>query len=79
MASAEPARTYLVRDESPDKLPRHVDQVHPYTLRWLLAALEEARLRSYGDNPQLVLAREGNASRVIRRFEHGLEAEAPDG
>jgi hypothetical protein len=79
MATAEPARTYLVRDEAPDRLPRHVDQVHPYTLRGLLAALEDARLRSYGDNPQLLIAREGEASRIVRRFEHGHETDVPAG
>jgi hypothetical protein len=66
-------RTYLVIDESAERLPRHVDQVYPYTLQGLVKALEEARLRSYGDNPQLVLAREGAASRIVRRFEHGHE------
>jgi hypothetical protein len=74
-----PAKTYLVVDETTERLPRHVDQVHPYTLRGLLAAMEDARLRSYGDNPQLLLARHGEESRVIRRFEHGLETEVPDG
>lgn len=69
----DPPRTYLVVDEAPDRLPRHVDQVHPYTLRGLLAALEDARLRSYGDNPQLLIARDGEESRVVRRFEHGRE------
>jgi hypothetical protein len=66
-------QTYLVIDESAERLPRHVDQVYPYTLHGLVKALAEARLRSYGDNPQLVLAREGEASRIVRRFEHGHE------
>lgn len=74
-----PGKTYLVTDEAPERIPRHVDQVYPYTLRGLIAALEEARIRSFGDNPQLLLAREGEASTVIRRFEHGLETEVPDG
>lgn len=74
---ATPAKTYLVRDEAEDRLPRHADQVHPYTLRGLLAALEDARLRSYGDNPQLLIARSGEESRVVRRFEHGVETEVP--
>ncbi len=66
-------------DEAPDRLPRHVDQVYPYDLRGLVKALEEARLRSYGDNPQLLIAREGEESRVVRRFERGLETEVPAG
>jgi hypothetical protein len=44
-------RTYLVIDESAERLPRHVDQVYPYTLQGLVKALAEARLRSFGDNP----------------------------
>jgi hypothetical protein len=75
MAQPSPPKTYLVLDEAPESIPRHVDQVYPYTLRGLVAALEEARNRSLGDNPQLVVAREGNASRLIRRFEHGRETE----
>ena len=66
-------RTYLVIDESAERLPRHVDQVCPYTLQGLVKALAEARLRSFGDNPQLVLARDGEASRIVRRSEHGHE------
>ena len=72
-----PAKTYLVVDEAPDRIPRHVDQVYPYTLRGLVSALEEARIRSYGDNPQLLIARHGGESRVIRRFEHGHETGVP--
>lgn len=75
MAQPSAPRTYLVVDEVPESIPRHVDQVYPYTLRGLVAALEEARSRSFGGNPQLIVAREGKSSRVIRRFEHGRETE----
>jgi hypothetical protein len=64
-----------VVDEAPDRLPRHVDQVYPYTLKGPVDALQEAALRSYGDNPQLLLARSGEESKVIRRFEHGREVD----
>ena len=65
-------RAYGVRDE-PAGSGRHPDQVHPYTLRGLVAAIEDARIRSFGDIAQVVVVREGGGSRVIRRFEHGSE------
>jgi len=44
----EPSAAYVVRDE-PAGTGRHPDAVHPYTLRGLLAAIEDARIRSFGD------------------------------
>ena len=65
-------RAYVVRDE-PTGSGRHPDQVYAYTLRGLLAAIEDARIRSFGDVAQVVEVREGMETRVIRRFERGLE------
>ena len=67
----DPPTAYVVRDE-PAGTGRHSDRLHPYTLRGFLAALEGARIRSFGDVAQVVvLVREDDRSRVIRRFEHG--------
>ena len=67
-----PPRAYLVRDE-PAGTGRHPDAVPPCTLRGLLAALDDARIRSFGDVAQVVVVREDGRSKVIRRFEHGAE------
>jgi hypothetical protein len=69
----DPPAAYVVRDEPTGTGP-HPDAVHPYTLRGLLAALDDARIRSFGDVAQeVIIIREDGRSRVIRRFEHGAE------
>lgn len=65
-------RAYLVRDE-PEGARRHPDKVFPYNLRGLLAAIDEARWRSFGDIAQVVIVRRDGASWPIRRFERGEE------
>jgi hypothetical protein len=53
--------------------------LYPYTLKGLIEALEEARFRSAGGPPQVVVVKGEDGMRVIRRFERGREipAEAP--
>ena len=64
---------YAVRDAgTPSRLGR-LHQTYPYTLRGLEAALEDARFRSYGKTPIVVVVLENRRSRVIRRYEHGRE------
>ena len=48
--------------------------MYPYTLRALLDALDDARLRSYSEGPQLVIRVEGTTRAVFRRYEGGREA-----
>jgi hypothetical protein len=42
---------YLVRDAGSPSRPGRVFKMYPYTLRSLLDALDDARLRSYADGP----------------------------
>jgi hypothetical protein len=70
---AEP-RSYAVRDAaSPSRLGK-VWKTYPYDLRSLLVALDDARLRSYDEGPQVVTVVTGRHSQGIRRYEHGKEA-----
>jgi hypothetical protein len=48
--------------------------MYPYTLRALLDALDDARLRSYSEGPQLVIRVEGTTRVVFRRYDGGREA-----
>jgi len=70
---------YVVRDESPGGPPGNVDKVYPYTLKGLVAALEEARLRSFAGPPQVVVVKGEDGTRVIRRFAGGKEDGAAPG
>jgi hypothetical protein len=65
---------YVVRDDDPGAPSGNVDKLYPYTLKGLVEALEEARFRSSGGPPQVVVAKGENGMRVIRRFERGREA-----
>jgi len=55
----DPPAAYVVRDE-PAGTGRHPDPLYPYTLRGLLTAIEDARIRSFGDAAQVVVVREGS-------------------
>jgi hypothetical protein len=70
---ARAAGAYVVRDDGADA-QGNVDQLFPYTLRGLTDALEEARFRSFGGPPQLVLVMAEAGLKIIRRYEHGREA-----
>ena len=65
---------YVVRDDGPGGPSGNVDKLHPYTLKGLLEALEEARFRSFAGPPQVVMVMGEDGMRVIRRYEHGREA-----
>jgi hypothetical protein len=65
---------YVVRDDSPGAASGNVDVLYPYTLKGLVDALEEARLRSFAGPAQVVMAKGEDGMRVIRRFEGGREA-----
>ena len=65
---------YVVRDDSPGAASGSVDVLYPYTLKGLIDALEEARLRSFAGPAQVVMAKGDDGLRVIRRFEGGREA-----
>jgi hypothetical protein len=47
-------------------------KTYPYDLRSLLEALEDARLRSFHEGPQVLTVVAGRESQVIRH-EHGKE------
>jgi hypothetical protein len=67
------ARGYTVRDAgSPSRLGK-VYKTYPYDLRSLLEALQQARIRSFHEGPQVVTVVTGRHSQVIRRYEHGKE------
>jgi hypothetical protein len=70
---------YVVRDDDPDAPSGNVDKLFPYTLKGLIEALEEARFRSAGGPPQVVVVKGEDGMRVIRRYSRGREipAEAP--
>jgi len=66
-------RSYAVRDAgSPSRLGR-VRKTYPYNLRSLLEALDDARLRSFNEGPQVVTLVRGRRSQVIRSDEHDRE------
>ena len=65
---------YVVRDDSPGAASGNVDVLYPYTLKGLVDALEEARLRSFAGPAQVVMAKGEDGMRVIRRFEGGRDA-----
>ena len=66
---------YVVRDAGESTGPANPDALYPYTLHGLLAAIEDARLRSFGESaPQeLVVIPAKGHGRVIRRYESGHE------
>jgi len=70
---------YVVRDDDPGAPSGNVDKLYPYTLKGLIEALEEARFRSAGGPPQVVVVKGEDGMRVIRRYSRGREipAEAP--
>lgn len=70
------SRVYVVRDAGPSGESRHPDQLRPYTLRGLLDAIADARLRSRSGTPQELYAREPWGWRLLRRYEDGRQAEA---
>ncbi len=68
------SRAYAVRDAGSASRLGKVHETSPYTLRSLLEALDEARLRSLDEGAQVVTVVTGRQSQVIRRYEHGKEA-----
>jgi hypothetical protein len=66
---------YLVRDAVSSSRQGRVFKIYPYTLRALIDALDDARLRSYDEGPQLVIRVEGATRMVVRRFERGREVQ----
>ena len=67
------ARGYAVRDAGmPSRLGK-IYKTYPYDLRSLLEALEQARLRSFNQRPQVVTVVTGRQNQVIRRYEHGKQ------
>ena len=77
MATA--ARSYTVRDAGTGTRLGKVYKTYPYTLRSLMEALEDARLRSYNGPLQIVTVVTGRQSAVIRRFESGHEVHVRPG
>jgi hypothetical protein len=71
MARARSA--YVVRDDAAGAAPGSVDTLFPYTLKGLTDALDEARFRSFGGPPQVVLVMSDTGMKVIRRYEDGRE------
>jgi hypothetical protein len=71
---ADARLAYLVRDAGSPSRPGRVFKMYPYTLRALLNALDDARLRSYSEGPQLVIRVEGTTRVVFRRYDGGREA-----
>ncbi|MBV9384591.1 MAG: hypothetical protein JOY82_23895 [Streptosporangiaceae bacterium] len=67
------SKSYAVRDVGTGSRLGTVYRTYPYTLRSLLEALDDARLRSYAGPPQVVTVVTGRQSTVIRRYEHGCE------
>jgi hypothetical protein len=66
-------KSYAVRDADTGTRLGKVYKTYPYTLRSLLEALEDARLRSYNEPPQVVTVVTDRQSIVIRRYEGGRE------
>lgn len=67
------SKSYVVRDAGTGGRPGKVYKTYAYTLRCLLEALEDARLRSCAGPPQVVTVVTGKVSTVIRRYERGHE------
>jgi len=65
------SRAYAVRDAGSASRLGKVYKTYPYTLRSLLEALDDARLRSLNKGPQVVTVVTGRQSQVIRRYQHG--------
>jgi hypothetical protein len=65
----------VVRDAGESTGLANPDDLYPYTLRGLLAAIEDARQRSFGESPpqELVVIPAKGPRRVIRRYERGHE------
>jgi hypothetical protein len=66
-------RSYAVRDAGPPSRLGKIYRTYPYDLRSLLEALDDARLRSFSEGPQVVTVVTGRRSQVIRRYERGKE------
>jgi hypothetical protein len=76
-----PSRSYAVRDAgSPSRLGK-VYKTYPYTLDALLQVLEEARLRSFNEGPQVITVVTGRSSQgeVSRQGQPGLSGERVHG
>ena len=72
-----PSRSYAVRDAgSPSRLGK-VYKTYPCTLDALLQVLEEARLRSFNEGPQVITVVTGRSSQgeVSRQGQPGLSGE----
>lgn len=66
VAVSIPSRSYAVRDAgSPSRLGK-VYKTYPYMLDALLEVLEEARLRSFNEGPQVVTVVTGRSDRQRR-------------
>jgi hypothetical protein len=75
---ARAGSAYVVRAEGAGVPSGNVDKLYPYTLKGLTDALEEARYRSFGGPPQVVLVKVESGLRPIRRYEKGKETKARD-
>jgi hypothetical protein len=66
---------YVVRDAGENTGSANPDGLYPYTLHGLLAAMEDARMRSFGESPpqELLVIPAKGPRRVIRRYERGHE------
>lgn len=67
------SKSYVVRDAGTGSRLGRIYKTYPYTLRCLLEALDEARLRSCAGPPQVVTVVTGRVSTVIRRYASGRE------
>lgn len=65
--------SYIVRGAGTPSRPGPVHKVYPYTLRDLLDAMDDARLRSFTEGPQIVIRVNGDERITFRRFEGGRE------
>jgi hypothetical protein len=79
VALAAGDKFYVVRDAGTPRRLGRVHQAYPYTLQGLQDALVDARSRSYGKTPIVVVVLENRRSRVIRRYEYGREVLPIDG
>lgn len=57
-----PSRSYAVRDAGSPSRPGKVHKTYPYTLDAPLQVLEEARLRSFSEGPQVITVVTGRSS-----------------
>lgn len=69
----EVSKSYIVRAAGSPTRVGKLWKVYPYKLRELLDALDDARLRSYGQGPQILVVASGRQRKIIRRFEGGRE------